>query len=190
MPITLRSKSPGPSTSTTQTLNSMITKHELHLFENPLVLGNTQLLPGLDDKINSMAKAMDQVQKSLPMYLKLCWAVWHKTKLEELLKKLKDLNDGLFRVLPTWESSLTITVDPPQASPLKLYFDIPLLLSVRKNCDFVGREYLLENLKRDIAEGKSMLGIVVLYGTGGRERHSLHWSMFVSIIKSTPRYSL
>ena len=171
--IRLRSKSPGPSTSTTQTPISGITKDDLQLLENPQVLENKQILPGLDDEINSMAKAMDRVQQSLPIYLKLRWVVSDKAKLEEILKTLKDLNDGLFGVLPIWESSQATPANPPQGSPLKLFFDIPLFLNIRKNCDFVGREYLLESLKREVQEGKDMLNIIVLYGTGGMGKTQL-----------------
>jgi len=173
IPIRLRSKSPGPDTSTTQTQISGITKDDLHLLENPQVLENTQILPGLDDEINSMAKAMDRVQQSLPMHLKLRWVVSDKAKVEELLKKLKDLNDGLFRVLPVWESSLAIPANPPQGSPLKLLFDIPLFLNVRKNPDFVGRGYLLEILRQGIEEGNDILNIIIVYGTGGMGKTQL-----------------
>ncbi|KAF8418736.1 TPR repeat protein [Tirmania nivea] len=107
-----------------------------------------------------MVQAIDRVQKSLPLYLKLCWVVLDKPKLRALLAKLTGLNDGLFQVLPKSESTA-------QASPLKLLFDIPFFLNVRKNCEFVGREYLIKRLKREINEGKHMLNIIVLYSLGG-----------------------
>ena len=56
--------------------------------------------------------------------------------------------------------------DQPRGSKRKLSFDIPFSLNVRKSCDFVEREYLLENLKQEIEKGKDRLNIIVLYGTG------------------------
>ncbi|KAF8454215.1 P-loop containing nucleoside triphosphate hydrolase protein [Terfezia claveryi] len=84
--------------------------------------------------------------------------------LAELLRKLTSLNNGLFQVLPTSESTLAAPSNP---SLLKLSFDIPFFLSLRKNPNFVGRGYLLESLSQKIEEGKDMLNIIVLYGTGG-----------------------
>jgi len=150
--VRLRSKSPSPSTSTqtsvtqtsvTQTSISGATTDDLHLLENPRVLGDERILPGLDDEIKSMTEAINRVQQSLPISLKLRWVIWDKAKLEELLGKLTSLNNGLFRVLPTSESALNSL----QGSLLKLSFDIPFLPNIRKYSEFVGREYLLENLK-------------------------------------------
>jgi len=183
IPIRFRSKSPGPSTDTTHITISGATKDDLHLLENPQILEDKTILPGLDDEIKSMAQAMDRVQQSLPMILKLRWVLSDNAKLEELLKKLSNLNNGLFRVLPTLEpslapptseSSLAHPANSPQGSLLKLSFDISFSPNVRKNPDFVGREYLLENLEREIEKGKDMgLNIIVLYGTGGMGKTQL-----------------
>ena len=164
--VRLRSKSLGPRTSTAQTSISRATKDDLYILENPQVLENKHILPGLGDEIASMAKAMDRVQESLPIYLKLRWVISDNSKLEELLKKLKGLNDGLFRVLQAPANS-------PQSPPLKLLSDIPFFLNVRKNPDFVGRGYLLESLGQAIEEGKDMLNIIVVYGTGGMGKTQL-----------------
>jgi len=171
LPVRLRgrSKSPGPSTTSAQIPVPGITNDDLRLLENPQVLENKEVLPGLGDEIKSMTQAMDRVQQSLPLYLKLCWVLSDNAKLEELLKKLTGLNDGLFRVLPPSQSSTILPVN----SPLKLVFDIPLFLNVQKNCGFVGREYLLEDLRREIEAGKDRWNIVVLYGTGGMGKTQL-----------------
>jgi len=166
IPVRSRSKSPG-STSTTQISVAGATKDDLHLLENPQVLENKNILPGVEDEIKSMTQAMNRVQQSLPIYLKLRWVISDNAKLEELLKKLTSLNNGLFQVLPTSESSL------PQGSTLKLAFDIPFFLNVRKNPNFVGREYFLENLMQEVEGGKDMLNIIVLYGTGGMGKTQL-----------------
>jgi len=167
-----RSKSPGKSTSRTQTPSPDPTSDDLHVLENPRVLADQRILPGLDDEIKSMAEATKRVQQSLSVFLKLRWVISDSAKLEELLRNLTSLNDGLFQVLPAPKS--------PRAHPyrfqyskLKLSFDIPFLLNVRENCDFVGREYLLENLQQEIEKGKDRQNIIVLYGTGGMGKTQL-----------------
>jgi len=114
-----------------------------------------------------MAQAINQVQQSLPVYLKLRWVISDNAKLEELLRNLRRLNKGFFGVLPTLEGPLAPHHHQFQGSKLKLCFDIALSLNTRENYDFVGREYLLENLKQEIEKGKDSLNIIVLYGTGG-----------------------
>jgi len=171
----LRSKSAGQSASRTQTSTLGPTSDDLHILENPQVLSDTRILPGLDDEIKSMTQAMNRVQQSLPVYLKLRWVISDNPKLAELLRNLTSLNNGLFRVLPTSESPLTHPANPSrgQDSKLKLSFDIPFLLNVRENCDFIGREDLLENLKQEIEKGKDSQNIIVLYGTGGMGKTQL-----------------
>jgi len=176
IPLRLRSKSPGPSTSRTQISTLGLTNHDLHVLENPQVLADKNILPGLNEEIKSMSQAMDRVQQSLPAYLKLRWVISDKAKLEELLKNLTNLNNGLFRVLPTSEGTLAHTAHPhrfQQHSKLTLLFDIPFFLNVGENCDFVGREYLLEELGQEIEKGKDRRNIIVLYGTGGMGKTEL-----------------
>jgi len=180
IPVRLRSRSPGASTSTAQTSTTQVsisgaTTDDLHLLENPRVLENRHILPGLDDEIKSMTQAMDRVQQSLPIYLKLRWVISDNAKLEELLRKLTNLNDGLFRVLPISDSTLVpqVQANSPQSSLLKLSFDIPFLPNIRKSSEFVGREYLLENLKQEVEEGKHTQNTIVLYGTGGMGKTQL-----------------
>jgi len=172
IPGRFRSKSSGPSTGGTQTSTPGPTSDDLHILENPQVLADTHILPGLDDEIKSMTQAMNRVQQSLPVFLKLRWVISDNAKLEELLRNLTSLNNGLFRVLPTSENP---PAHPAQseASKLKLSFDIPFSLNVRENCDFVGREYLLEKLKQEIETGKDRQNIIVLYGTGGMGKTQL-----------------
>jgi len=172
IPGRFRSKSSGPSTGGAQTSTPGPTSDDLHILENPRVLEDTHIPPGLDDEIKSMTQAMNRVQQSLPVFLKLRWVISDNAKLEELLRNLTSLNNGLFRVLPTSESP---PAHPAQseASKLKLSFDIPFSLNVRENCDFVGREYLLEQLKQEIETGKDRQNIIVLYGTGGMGKTQL-----------------
>jgi len=56
---------------------------------------------------------------------------------------------------------------------LKLSFDIPRLPNIRKSSEFVGREYLLENLKQEVEEGKHTQNTIVLYETGGMGKTQL-----------------
>jgi len=160
LPFRSRSKSPLRNANTQLEIPTMH-ENDLQLLENPRVLGNQQLLPGLPEEISSMTEAMNRVQQSLPMYRRLQWVVADKGKLDDLLRTLASLNDGLFQVLPTSAKS--------QVSTLKLSFDIPFLpnTNIRKSCEFVGREYLLERLKQEIEEGKGTQSTIVLYGTGG-----------------------
>ncbi|RPB28754.1 hypothetical protein L211DRAFT_818649 [Terfezia boudieri ATCC MYA-4762] len=159
-----RSKSPLRNANTEQMIPT-IQETDLHLLENPRVLGNQQLLPGLSEEISSMTDAMGRLQQSLSMYRKLRWVVADKAKLDDLLQTLTSLNDGLFHVLPTPARS--------QVSTLKLLFDIPFLLNIRKSSEFVGREYLIESLKQNVEEGKYTQNTIVLYGTGGMGKTQL-----------------
>jgi len=176
IPIRLRSKSPGPSTSRSQTPTLGLTNDDQHILENPQVLADTNILPGLDDEIKSMTQAMNRVQQSLPVYLKLRWVISDNAKLEELLKNLTTLNNGLFQVLPASESTLA---HPAHLHRFQQYlkptllFDIPFFLNVGENSDFIGREYLLENLKQEIEKGRDRLNIIVRYGTGGMGKTQL-----------------
>ena len=166
--VRLRSKSSGPSTSTAQTSISGATNDDLYLLENLQVLESKDIVPGLDDEITSMTQAMDRVQQCLPMYLKLRWVISDNAKLEELLRKLTNLNKGLFGVLPISESSLVLAqANTPQSSQLKLSFEIPFQPNIQKSSEFVEREYLLEILQQEVEGGKHTLNIIVLYGTGG-----------------------
>ncbi|RPB19149.1 hypothetical protein L211DRAFT_814727 [Terfezia boudieri ATCC MYA-4762] len=142
-----------------------IQETDLHLLENPRVLGNLQLLPGLSEEISSMTDAIGRLQQSLSMYRKLRWVVADKAKLDDLLRTLTSLNDGLFHVLPT-PARLQVSI-------LKLLFDIPFLLNIRKSSEFVGREYLIESLKQNVEEGKHIQNTIVLYGTGGMGKTQL-----------------
>jgi len=108
-----QSKSPDQSTSRTQTSTPGPTSDNLHVLENPHVLADTRILPDLDDEIKSMAQATNRVQQSLSVYLKLRWVISDNAKLEELLRNLTSLNNGLFQVLPAPEC--------PLAYPAKLH---------------------------------------------------------------------
>ena len=143
--------------------------------ENPQVLADPNILLGLDDEIKSMTQAMNRVQKSLSIYLKLRWVISDNAKLEELLKNLTSLNDGLFQVLPASDNPLAHPDNPHrlQDSKLQLSFDIYFSLNVRENYDFIGREYLLENLQQEIEKGKDRQNIIVLYGTCGMGKTQL-----------------
>jgi len=50
----LRSKSPDQSTRGTQTSTPGPTSDDLHVLENPRILADTRILPGLDDEIKAM----------------------------------------------------------------------------------------------------------------------------------------
>ena len=98
LPPLLRSRRRGPSTSRTQTSTLGLTNDDLHVLENPQILADTHILPGLDDEIKSMTQVMNRVQQSLSVFLKLRWVISDNAKLEELLRNLTSLNNGLFQV--------------------------------------------------------------------------------------------
>ena len=53
-------------------------------------------------------------------------------------------------------------------------FAIPFSLpNLQRNSGFVGREYLLETLKREVEKDKNALNIIVLHGTGGMGKTQL-----------------
>jgi len=70
----------GPKTPTLGLTNA-----DLHVLENPQVLAGTNILLGLDDEIKFMTQAMNRVQQSLPVYLKLRGVISDNAKLEERL---------------------------------------------------------------------------------------------------------
>ncbi|KAF8446552.1 P-loop containing nucleoside triphosphate hydrolase protein [Kalaharituber pfeilii] len=94
-----------------------------------------------------------------------------KANCNELIDQLKEYIDGLFNVLPP--DSTPISVPQSQTVPktrLSLSFNVPINIShARRNPDFVGREYLLEQLAHEIGEGRAAMDItqVVLHGMGG-----------------------
>ncbi|KAF8436972.1 P-loop containing nucleoside triphosphate hydrolase protein [Kalaharituber pfeilii] len=94
-----------------------------------------------------------------------------KANCNELIDQLKEYIDGLFNVLPP--DSTPISVPQTQTIPktrLSLSFNVPINIShVRRNPDFVGREYLLEQLAHEIGEGRAAMDItqIVLHGMGG-----------------------
>src|SRR5258706_14898736 len=65
---------------------------------------------------------------------------------------------------------------PVNAPSIGVSFAIPFSLSnlnLQRNSGFIGREYLLESLKREIEEGKNTLNTIVHYGTGGMGKTQL-----------------
>jgi len=107
VPIRGRSRSTSPRPSTPGP-----TSDDLHVLENPRVLADRRILPGLDDEIKSMTQAINRVQQSLSVYLKLRWVISDNAKLGELLRNLTSLNDGLFQVLPAPECPLAHPAHP------------------------------------------------------------------------------
>ena len=161
-----RSKSPLPPSIPSTTIGG----HELYLLESPQMLQNPQLLPDLANDLSSMKEMINRVQQCLPIYRKIRWAFSDKAKLHQLLEKLTSLNDGLFQVLPI---SSGLAADSP-VPILKLSFAIPFrLTNLPRNSGFIGREYLLESLKREIDHGNNTLNIIVLYGIGGMGKTQL-----------------
>jgi len=74
---------------------------------------------------------------------------------------------------------------------LQLSYNIPFSpLEGRQNANFVGREYLLEQLQATINPGVGGAKIVevVLYGTGSVGGPRLHYNMSTSITKTTRLY--
>ncbi|KAF8455068.1 P-loop containing nucleoside triphosphate hydrolase protein [Kalaharituber pfeilii] len=165
-----RSKSPHPGSSPGRPMSpvSSLTPGDLSLLENPKILINKQLLPGLKEEIAHLNRVAQKVQQSVPTYRKLRWANTDKAKCNELVGQLKKYIDGLFDVLPP---NSTIS-RMPQTIPLHLSFNIPFSIpDVQRNSDFVGREDLLEQIKQEIGRenGAATKNItqVVLYGMGG-----------------------
>ncbi|KAF8455069.1 P-loop containing nucleoside triphosphate hydrolase protein [Kalaharituber pfeilii] len=172
-----RSKSPRPGSSTNASRStspspqpsiSSLTPGDLSLLENPRILANKQLLPGIDEEIACLSRVAQNLQQSVPTYRKLHWANTDKAKCNELVGQLTKYIDGLFNILPP---NATIP-SMPRSGLLHLSFNIPFSLpDIRRNSDFVGREALLEQIKREIEieKGVAIKNItqVVLYGMGG-----------------------
>ncbi|KAF8474189.1 P-loop containing nucleoside triphosphate hydrolase protein [Kalaharituber pfeilii] len=170
-----RSKSPHPGSSSNsgrpascnpQPSIPSLTSVDLSLLENPHVLTNKQLLPGLEEEIACLDRVAQNMQLSVPIYLKLRWASTDKANCKELVGQLTNYINGLYNVLPPDATVPRM----PQTRSFNLSFDIPFSLpDVRRNSDFVGRKYLLEKLKTEIKDGATTRDIiqVVLYGMGG-----------------------
>jgi len=129
LPFRSRSKSPLRNANS-QPVISTIHENDLHLLENPRVLGNQRLLPGLPEEISAMSEAMNRVQQSLPIYRKLRWVVADKSKLDDMLRMLTSLNDGLFQVLPASARSVILQARL-QALTLKRSFEVPSLPNIK-----------------------------------------------------------
>jgi len=88
IPLRLRSKSPGQGTTRAQASTPGPTSNDVHVLENPRVLADTNILPGLDDEIKSMTQAINRVRRSLPVYLKLRWVISDNAKARGAIEKL------------------------------------------------------------------------------------------------------
>ncbi|KAF8448488.1 hypothetical protein BDZ91DRAFT_112651 [Kalaharituber pfeilii] len=163
-----RSKSPRPGSANGSQPASpnpqpSLTSVDLKLLENPRILANEQLLPGLKEEIACLSRVAQNLERSVPTYRKLRWASTDKARCKELVSQLTHYINGLFNVLPPADRM-------PQTRSLNLSFDIPFSLpDVRRNTDFVGREDLLEQLKQEIEKGAATKDVnqLVLHGMGG-----------------------
>ncbi|KAF8458523.1 P-loop containing nucleoside triphosphate hydrolase protein [Kalaharituber pfeilii] len=164
-----RSPSPGcqvrPATSPSlqSSIISTLNSGDLSL---PKILANTELAPKLEEDISALHRVAQNIQQSMPTLRKLRWAITDKTKCDELVGQLKKYIDHLYNILP-----LNAPI-PCQSKSVSLSFDIPFNLpDIRRNSYFVGREGLLEQLKREIEvkEDAAVMDItqVVLHGMGG-----------------------
>lgn len=72
----------------------------LKLLENPSVLQNENFVPGLSEEIRKLNETAIEMQKLLPTYQKLQWAIVDKARASQLVGQLRKYNDGLFNVLP------------------------------------------------------------------------------------------
>lgn len=157
---------PTPLTS----LNSFGVK----ALKNPSVLENKNLVPGLAEEIACLSETTARLQQALPFYRKLRWVVADRKKAGELIRQLKQYNDGLFAVLPTLPQSTG-------CSSLSFSkFDVPMRLPVQRNKSFCGRDDLLEKLHRILKPEVEVMNIsgkqiqllpgrriAVLHGLGG-----------------------
>lgn len=87
-------------------LPSILDPKALQLLENPSVLQSENLIPGLEDEIRKLKETASRMERSLPIYRKLTWAVIDKPRSIELIKTLRTYNDGLYNVLPAPDALL------------------------------------------------------------------------------------
>lgn len=85
-------------------LPPIIDTDSLKLLENPSVLQSRGLVLGLNEEIKKLQETATRMQKSLPIYRKLKWAVRDKKRSIELIKQLRTYNDGLYNVLPALDT--------------------------------------------------------------------------------------
>lgn len=85
-------------------LPPIIDTDSLKLLENPSVLQSRGLVLGLNEEIKKLQETATRMQKSLPIYQKLKWAVRDKKRSIELIKQLRTYNDGLYNVLPALDT--------------------------------------------------------------------------------------
>ncbi|KAF8461694.1 hypothetical protein BDZ91DRAFT_369807 [Kalaharituber pfeilii] len=176
----MRSRSPSPgrqggpvtSPSCQPPIISTLNSGDLSLLENPKMLTNTELVPGLDEEIASLHRITQNMQQSVSTFRKLRWVSTDKAKCDELVGQLKKYIDYLYNFLPLSATIPSIS----QTISLDLSFNIPFNLpDIRRNADFVGREALLEQLKQEIEKGEAIMDIiqVVLHGMGGMGKTQL-----------------
>lgn len=94
-------KSPvGPSSAPGTGLVTTLDASGAKLLEPPSTLQNNDLVPGLGDEIRKLNESAVEIQKILPAYRKLQWAIVDKARSTQLIEQLRRYNDGLFNVLP------------------------------------------------------------------------------------------
>lgn len=176
--LTIRSKkgapkNPSNATATSGSPSSSLSPSGLdpngiRVLQNPAMLENKDLVPGLKEEIVQIEETTTRLQQILPSYRKLKWVVADKPKAKELIEELRRYNDGLEKILPgPGPGRLQLQPLPPSFSK----FNIPVHLPVQRNKRFVGRGDLLQKIHNILkpAHGASKQGrqIAVLHGLGG-----------------------
>lgn len=97
---------PSPMPPPYSPLPPILDTDALKLLENPSVLQSRNLVPGLNEEIRKLQETASIIEKSLPIYRKLKWAIRDKTRSIELIKQLRTYNDGLYNVLPAPDTQI------------------------------------------------------------------------------------
>lgn len=97
---------PSPMPPPYSPLPPILDTDALKLLENPSVLQSKNLVPGLNEEIRKLQETASIMEKSLPIYQKLKWAISDKKRSIELIKQLRAYNDGLYNVLPAPDSQI------------------------------------------------------------------------------------
>lgn len=92
--------SPSPSDPKVLPLDDNV----FQLLNDPRILEMNNATPGLNDEILKLSEASAKLERALPYYNKIRWAITDKAKFERLIKVVRYYNDGLYGMMSITEA--------------------------------------------------------------------------------------
>jgi len=95
------------STQSNISTSSGLDQSSFELLTSPKLLKLDLIVPDLGDEVSRLKQSADTLQKTLPTKRKLQWSVVDKSKFEDLIVRLTEYNESLYKILPINPRSLT-----------------------------------------------------------------------------------